>query len=163
VPFEGAQTAVQKTAHNGLRLPPELPFSLTLTSPIDTQPPRRAISSRLIDKCNPRKTQRIFVPKGAAVTGRIIRIERFYLTVSQFLILGVKLETVEADGVPQPFDARLQSIVKRLRQDLGSFDQMSGPEDPAVDLLRFEDVTADYIIHRGFEIEARTAAADTKQ
>jgi hypothetical protein len=41
--------------------------------------------------------------------------------------------------------------------------QMSGPEDPAVDLLRFENVTADYIIHRGFEIEARTAAADTKQ
>lgn len=55
----------------------------------------------------------------------------------------------------QPFDARLQSVVKRRkksrgallqRQNLGSFDQMSGPEDPAVGLLGFEKVNADYVI-----------------
>jgi hypothetical protein len=173
VPSESAQTVVQKTARKDFRLSPELPFSLALTRPIDTATAaagdllRAKLTSAIKEKHNG-----TLVPKGAAVTGRIISIERYYLTTSQFLILGVKLETVEADGVPQPFDARLQSVVKRhqkamnalvLRQDLGSFDQMSGPEDSAVGILRFDNVTADYVIHRGFEIEARTASAEAEQ
>ena len=163
---------VEKTARKSLRLPPELPFSLVLTNPIDTATAAAGdlFQAKLTTAIKGNHSG-ILVPKGAAVTGRIIRIERYYLATFQFLILGVKLETVEADGVPQPLDARLQSVVKRrqkamnalvLREDLGSFDQMSSPEDSAVGILRFDNVTADYVIHRGFEIEARTASAEAR-
>ena len=169
---ESPQIAAHETTRKGLRLPPELPFSLALTSPIDTATAaagdlfKARLTSAIKEKHNG-----VLVPKGATVTGRIIHIERFYGPASQSLMLAVRLETVEANGIEQPFDARLQSVVKRRkkssgalvqRQNLGSFDRMSGPEDPAVGLLGFEKVTADYVIDRGFEIEARTATAETK-
>jgi hypothetical protein len=173
VPSDGTRTVVEKTARKSLRLPPELPFSLVLTSPIDTATAAAGdLFQAKLTTAIKENHSGILVPKGAAVTGRIISIERYYLATFQFLILGVKLETIEAGSVPQPLDARLQSVVKRhkkamnalvLRQDLGSFDQMSVPEDLAVGILRFDNVTADYVIHRGFEIEARTATTEAKQ
>ena len=164
---------VEKTARKSLRLPPELPFSLVLTNPIDTATAAAGDLFRAkLTTAIKENHSGILVPKGAGVTGRIIRIERYYLATFQFLILGVKLETVKRVACHSRSMRGLQSVVKRrqkamnalvLREDLGSFDQMSGPEDSAVGILRFDNITADYVIHRGFEIEARTASAEAKQ
>lgn len=172
IPSESAPTAGKKTTRKSLPLPPELPFSVGLVSPIDTATAAAGdLFKAKLTGAIKEKHGGVLVPKGAAVTGRIIRIERLYGPASQSLLLAVKLETIEADGVPQPFDTRLQSVVKRRRksigavverENLGSFDQMSGPEDPAVGFLGFEKVTADYVIPRGFEMDAATTAADRK-
>src|SRR6202012_3212486 len=90
------------------------PFRAKLLSPIKT------------------KQHQVLAPKGAIVTGRIIRIERFY--EAQSLALSLKLESIGWDGVPHPFAARLVSSVERrhkaadalvVQEDLGTFDQIA--------------------------------------
>jgi len=106
------------------------------------------------------------VPKGAAITGRIVQIKRFYGSGSESLTLAFKLETIEAGGSLEPFGARLESLVKRsidssdsavVRQSLGSFDQMFDAADPSIGLLEFQSVTRDYIIKPGVELDGITA------
>ena len=104
----------------------------------------------------------VLLPKGAAITGRIVQIQRLYGPGFESLALAVKLETVEVNGAPQPFYARLESAVSTrkalLPQDLGSFEKMFDPDDPDVGVLQFEDVTEDYVINRGVKIAGSTAA-----
>lgn len=89
VPSESPQIAAQETARKGLRLPPELPFSIALTSPIDTATAAAGdlFKSKLTSAIKEKHTGAL-VPKGATVTGRIIRIERFYGPASQSLMLA---------------------------------------------------------------------------
>jgi hypothetical protein len=165
------QGAAHKTVFKALALPPGLPFRLALTHAIDTA---TAAAGDLVkaELTSPIKEKRngVLVPKGAAVIGRIVQIKRLYGPKSESLTLALKLETIEANGVPQPFDARLESLVRRrasymdssvVRQDLGSFgpsDQVFDPEDPSIGVLAFEDVTRDYVIKRGVEMAGTTAA-----
>ncbi|HUE20986.1 MAG TPA: hypothetical protein VMQ86_04850 [Bryobacteraceae bacterium] len=109
----------------------------------------------------------VLVPKGAAVTGRIVQIKRFYGSVSESLTLAFKLESIEANGMPRPFSAKLESLAKRsidssdalvVRQSLGTFDQMFDRDDPSVGVLEFQDVTQNYIIKRGVELDGITTA-----
>jgi len=101
---------------------------------------------------------------------RVIRIERVYGPVYQSLVLALKLETIEANGAPEPLYARLESVIKRAhntsvdKDDLGSFDRTFDPafdpKDPAVGMVQFDDVTDGYVINRGLEIAGITAAAN---
>jgi hypothetical protein len=149
-------------------LPADLPFQLALTTPIDSataaagDPFRAELTRAIRDKRNG-----ILVPKGAAVRGRIVRIERTYQAGTQLLTLGVRLETINVNGVQEPLRASLTSVVKRHpqvygfftgRQDLGTFGQIENARDPAVGVLEFRDVTGNYVIRAGLTIEGRTAA-----
>jgi hypothetical protein len=168
-PPETTGAVSPKRAKKGLRLPSGLSFSFVLTDPIDTATaaagdPFKARLKSAIGK----KRNVILVPKGAAISGRIVRIERVYGLVSQSLVLALKLETIEANGVPEPFYARLESVVKMghagpvEKENLGSFDKKFDPafdpKDPAVGIVQFDDVAGDYVINRGLEIEGVTAA-----
>jgi hypothetical protein len=96
-----------------------------------------------------------------------MRIERQYGLKSQALMLGLKPETIQINGAPQPFHAQLGTAITRhkkaagiliLRQDLGTFDEMSDPEDAAVGSVQFEHVKDGYVIPVGLRIEGRTTA-----
>lgn len=162
IPSETERVAAQNRDSKPLTLPTGLPFTIALTQAINTataaagDPIRAKLTSAIREKHHG-----ILVPKGAAVTGRIVQIEWHYRPESQSLMMAVKLETVEANGVLQPFEAQLELVGKialgprSRRVDLGSFEQM---EAPGTSLLRFEDVTRDYVIHRGLEIKGITAA-----
>jgi len=168
----GTMKAVSgNSAGKSLRLPSGLSFSFALTTPIETataasgDPFQARLKSAIREKHNG-----ILVPKGAAICGRIIRIERLYGPVYQSLVLALKLETIEANGVPAPLYARLKSVVKRghagpvEKDDLGSFHQVFDPafdpKDPAVGMVQFDDVTEDYVVNRGLEMEGVTAASN---
>jgi len=167
------QAAAEKRNLAPLTLPAGLQFTLALTSAIETA---TAAAGDLITAklTSPIKEghNKILVPKGAVVSGRIVQIERLYEKASQSLLLAVRPETIEIGGIPQPFAARLDSIVEApvtrrfarpsgllRRQDLGRFDQMADPQDAAGGLLRFENVTGHYVIQRGLELQGSTVAA----
>jgi hypothetical protein len=167
--FDAAPEETQVAAAKSVTvLPPDLTFSLVLLDPIpiataaagDLFRAKLAAAIRV-------KSGGISIPKDAIITGRIMRIERQYGPKSQSLMLGLKPETIQANGAPQPFHAQLGSAISRhkkvagtliLRQDLGTFDEMSNQEDSAVGSLRFEHVKDGYVIPAGLRIEGRTAA-----
>ena len=108
------------------------------------------------------------IPKGTTVRGRIVRFERFHGPISYSLVVGIRLETIESAGRAYPFHARLATSVEGLLdannrpgglavpQDLGSFDRMSGHDDPTIGFLQLEDVTRNYVIHRGLKMKGTT-------
>jgi hypothetical protein len=111
---ETVQGAAQTTVPKALALLPGLPFRLALTQPIDTataaagDPIKAKLAIPIKDKHSG-----VIVPAGTAVTGRIVQIERRYGPVFESLTLAFKLESVEANTVSQPFDARLEPVVKK--------------------------------------------------
>jgi len=81
------------------------------------------------------------------------------------LAVGIKLETIEAHGTRQPFPAMLESRVKKpirtsgaaaIARNLGSFDQMADPDAASAGILEIPDVSEDYVIHRGLEMDGIT-------
>jgi len=157
---ENATAAAEKTASKTLALPPGLSFRLALTNAIDTataaagDPIKAKLTSQIKEKGNG-----VLIPKGAAVTGRIVQIRRLYLPGFESLTLALKLETVNATGVPQPFHAKPQSAIVRST-DRGSvnrqgrpFGQMSDPEDPGVGFIEFQDVSEHFVINAGVEMD----------
>jgi len=164
-PSGGAQGADGKAASQTPGLPPGLPFRLELTREIDTATAAAGdrIEARLSTPIKG-KNKAVLVPKGAAVRGRIIQLKRLYGTGFETLTLAVRLETVEVNGAPQPFDARLDSAVVRrtVRRSFhsagGAFGQMSDPKDPTTGFFEFQDVRGNYVIDRGVEMDGATAA-----
>ena len=127
-PSEAGQSASQATALKTLALPAGLPFTLALADAIDTATAASgdAFKARLTSAIRD-KRDGVLVPKGAAITGRIVQIERIYGPASAALRLAIRLETVESGGTPQPFAARVHSSFDlrmqvathfKLRQDL---------------------------------------------
>ena len=167
LPAETEPAAVPKKEWKPLSLPAGLPFKLAFTQAIETataaagDPIQAKLTTPIQDK-----HAGILVAKGAAVTGRIVHIERFYGPMSQSLTLSVQVETIESGGVPQPFGATLESVVKARmesggalasRVDIGTFDRMedqAGQQDAGV--LLFEGAGKNYVIKRGVEIAGRT-------
>jgi hypothetical protein len=160
---ENATAATEKTASKTLALPPGVSFRLALTNAIDTataaagDPIKAKLTGPIKEKGNG-----VLIPKGAAVTGRIVQIERLYLPGFETLTLALKLETVNTTGVPQPFYAKPQSAIVRST-DRGSvnrqgrpFGQMSDPEDPGVGFLEFQDVSEHFVINAGVEMDGVT-------
>lgn len=87
-----------------LVVPAGFPFTLVLTQDIDTSTAAAGdpVTAKLAGAI--REGSRVFVPEGAAVRGRIVRIERFYVPYSYWTIV-IKLETVEAGGTAVPLPA----------------------------------------------------------
>jgi hypothetical protein len=169
MPAASQSEASERSAPQPLTLPAGLHFTLALTSPIDTATAAAGdtITATLTSPIG-RKHDNVLVPKGATVTGRIVQIVRLY--VARSWAVAVRLEAIENGGAFQPFPARLVTVVKRLSdgltrregltvmQNLGSFNQMPQLGDPAVGILRLEDVSKDYVIQRGIELEGITIA-----
>jgi hypothetical protein len=167
--FDAAPEETQAAAPKSVMvLPPDLTFSLVLLDPISTATAAAGDLFRAKLAAAIRvKGGGISIPKDAIITGRIMRIERQYGPKSQSSMLGLKPETIQANGAAQPFHAQLGSAISRhkkvagtliLRQNLGTFDEMSDQEDSAVDSLQFEHVKDGYVIPAGLRIEGRTAA-----
>ncbi|MGA8597249.1 MAG: hypothetical protein WB676_21240 [Bryobacteraceae bacterium] len=158
--------AGERRAPQPLTLPAGLRFTLALTRPIETETAAAGdtITAKLATPLA-EEHNHVLVPKGATVTGRIVKMERLYGASS--LIVGIRLETIERGGVPQPFPARLFTVAKRFSDvtdpfgliaapTLGSFDQMPQLDDLAVTTLRLEHATKSSVIRRGLEFEGTT-------
>ncbi|MGD0362844.1 MAG: hypothetical protein ABSC93_18355 [Bryobacteraceae bacterium] len=157
-----------KAVAKSLFLPPRLSLRIALTQAID--PATAAAGDTLKGKLTgpiKAKSGDVLVPAGATVTGRILHIERLYGATSESLAVAYRLETIEVNGVTQPFDASLKPTVRRrarsgsslaVGQELGTFDQMFDREDKGVSFLEFKDMQAGHAINAGVVIEGLTAA-----
>lgn len=164
---------VHSSAAKALVLPSGLNFTISLDDRIEVKHAAAgdAIKGVVISAIRKGRNQ-TFIRKGAVVSGRILRLERIYHGGSETLKLALEFDTVEVDGVSQPFYAELDSTVKRRtqtpvphpgeslrpRQDLGTFGEMVDSSDAGVGVIEFDDVTDDYVIQRGLEISGKTAA-----
>jgi hypothetical protein len=85
-------------------VPVGYPFTVVLAQDIDTSTAAAgdAVSAKLASAI--REGSRVFVPEGAAVRGRIVRIERYYIPYSYWKIV-IKLESAEAGGTVVPLAA----------------------------------------------------------
>jgi hypothetical protein len=86
-------------------LPGGLPFTIALTSSIDQTAAAAGdkIGAKLTAAIRDSKGQ-ILVPKGAAVTARMVQIRRFYVPEPSLRVV-LKLETVDIAGTPRPLAA----------------------------------------------------------
>jgi hypothetical protein len=97
----------------------------------------------------------VLAPKGAAVTGRIIQIRRFYLPEPS-LRLVFKLETVEVGGVARPLIAGpyvtvlTPSNVKTRLQSRNSPAALDN-QDPQNVVFQFWDIGKKFVLRPGFE------------
>ncbi len=90
-----------------IELPGGLGVELRLETPVDSQTsfvgdPLRAVVARHV-----KKDGRILIPKGAAVTGRLTRLEKLAAPASHYLV-GFEFYAVEFGSVRAPFRAHLQ-------------------------------------------------------
>jgi hypothetical protein len=98
----------------------------------------------------------VIAKEGAAVTGRIVKLQHFFGAKSSSITLAVKLETVDVNGTPQPiFAAPFRPGVRfakdkglSRRVELGSLDNL---EDPNAGVFDFRDVNANFLIKAGME------------
>jgi hypothetical protein len=90
-----------------LRLPPDLPLSLVLATPIDTgtaaagDPVLETVTSAVLDP----ESQRVLIPARATVHARIVKLEHWPAEPSRYVI-AILLETVEIGGLAMPLYAR---------------------------------------------------------
>ena len=102
----------------------------------------------------------VLIPKGATVSGRLVRVVRYYKPES--LVVTVRLETIENGGTVQPFAARLATVVRTVKysphfgQSLGSFGEMGSGDKPPDGVLRFVGFSKGYVIERGMQLEGMT-------
>ncbi len=163
-PEDSSQTEFQKTV---LALPPNLPFTLTLAESIHTATAAAGDVVKAKFKTPiTLKHHQAAVLAGTVATGRIMRLEWLYGSNSQSLTLTLKLESLELNGVSQPFNARLMTAPpQRLqrpntftgRQSLRAPSDMAERKDPSLGVLHFENAPADYVIAPGLEIKGKTA------
>jgi hypothetical protein len=100
-----ADAAAGKAAAAANELPGGLPFTIALSNNIDVTAAAAGdkMSATLTAAIRDAKGQ-ILVPKGAAITARIVQIRRFYVPEPS-LRLVLKLETVDIAGTPRPLAA----------------------------------------------------------
>lgn len=164
------QTEAPSPQADVMTLPTGLPFTITLMNAIDTAHSAAGDAIQATLRGPLRKGNgKVLLAKGARVGGRILKLERIYGPASDTLKVAIKLETVEVNGVPQPFHAKLESAVEkhsqmpratdeglRVRQELGTFGEMMDSSDSSAGVFEFQDVSQDYVIKRGMEINGTT-------
>ncbi len=166
-PPESGQVAAPKKAVVAIAVPAGLRLRIALTHSIDTataaagDPVRAKLMQPIKDK-----HAGIIIPAGAAMAGRIVRLEWVYGLHSRSLMLSIQVETVEAGGASQPFGARLDSVVKSRKElgrvaaptiPLGTFDQVEEEySEQDVGVLLFEGAGKDFVIRRGLQIAGHT-------
>jgi hypothetical protein len=150
-------------------LPPDLPFTVALTQPIDpaTAAAGDAIQARLTKPIRTRS--KVLVPAGAMITARIVGIKRYYQpatpknrTEQPGLVVRLKLESLENSGVLQPFKARPDTAPQRFakltgslstRVDMGTPDQL---QDSDTAVFEVRGANADRGLPSGLESNWRT-------
>jgi hypothetical protein len=147
-----------------VELPPGIPFTVTLTQDIDfavaaTGDP---ITARLATAIRD-ESATVLVAEGASITGRILRIRRFY-GQSALLVLAVKLETLDAGDTRRPFSAAVDpsgpDSAERTGFSIGGWNL--GPTttftDRGVAVFEFQNTTANPVIRAGLESKWVTTA-----
>jgi hypothetical protein len=175
--------APQKASVPSVSLPPGLAFKVVFTDRIDmaTAAAGDLIHGRLKGGIRDR-SEKTLVPEGAAVTGRIMRIQRSYNTSKSWaperrsahfslapsLVIAVRLETLDMGKGPQPFHAAYDSGARRFvkqtspfsaRVDIGSLEDLHAAENqPATATFEFGDNDPDHAVKSGLESNWITAA-----
>jgi len=153
-------------ASNGaaIELPPGIPFTVALTQDVDSgvaatgDPITGRMTSAIRDE-----SAKILVAESAAITGRILRIRRFY-GQSALLVIAVKLETLDAGGTPRPFSAAVYpsdtDSTERTGVSIGGWNL--GPTttltDRGVAVFEFQNTSVNPVIRAGLESKWVTIA-----
>ena len=163
-------------------IPPGIPFTITLTQSIDTATAAAGdlVKARLTGAIRS-KQKEVLVPKNAPVLGRIVELEKFYGNAGsgvQALRVGIQLESVEINGSRRDFEAQLDSVEQgsvlvvgsglggmrgmrsadriKAREDIGSWQEMLSSYSKTAGYLVFDDVTKDFVIRAGLDVEGKT-------
>jgi hypothetical protein len=173
----------QKASLPPVSLPPGLALKVVFTDRIDmaTAAAGDPIHGRLKGAIRDR-SEKILVPEGAAVTGRIMRVQRSYntsrswaperrsahISLEPSLVIAVRLETLDMGKGPQPFHAAYDSGARRFvkqtgpfsaRVDIGSLEDLHAAENqPATATFEFWENDPDHAIKSGLESNWITAA-----
>jgi hypothetical protein len=152
---EADAPAAGKTAAAG-ELPGGLPFMIALSSNIDVSAAAAGdkVSAKLTAAISGPQGQ-ILVPKGAAVTARIVQIRRFYVPEPS-LRLVLKLETVDIAGTPRPLAAAPDSRSPPSNNAKGTLQRRYNPvtldnQDPQAAVFQFWNTKGNFVQSSGFE------------
>jgi hypothetical protein len=104
-----AQEATSNDALRESRLPPNLSLDLTLGSPIDSDSVREGDEITARVDHDVRWKQKVIVPEGALVRGRIRRMEK-HETPRFYFVLGIEFVEIEFDHQRVIFIAKLERI-----------------------------------------------------
>ena len=162
-----------------LALPAGAPFKVTFTDRIDTATAAAGdpIHGRLKTAIREQSGD-VLIPEGTPVTGRILRVKRYYdlsqhrmvesraTTTQPSLVVDVRLETLEMAGVERPFKAAFDSgIQRRLKQpgimgrvEIGSFDQADSEANSEIGTFPFWDASPQPVVKAGLESSWVTVA-----
>ena len=95
-------------------------FDVTFTQGIDTataaagDPIQAKLKTAIRDA-----SSAVLAKEGATVTGRIVKLQRFFGAKSSSIMMGVKLETVDVNGTPRPIFAAPFRPGVRFEKDKG--------------------------------------------
>jgi hypothetical protein len=98
------------------QLPPGAQFSLSLVTPVDSQ---NAIVGQPVEaklSGNIKRNKQVVIPKGAAIRGRLVKLERR----GNFFIVGLEFETIEFENTQVPFRATFQGLSAAMNPALNA-------------------------------------------
>jgi hypothetical protein len=165
----GAEAAPVPKPPEPVRLPGGLLLELELDSDINSEKsfvgdPITAKVARTV-----RKGQNLIVPKGAAATGRIVRMERS-VGSPRTVTLGLQFSTLEFDKKKAPFEAQLEYVASFLdrRETVGvRYQRQPRPGEPVFlkddlkeqhpGLFQFQVDGDQLSLRRGFRMVFRTS------
>ena len=112
LPADGAGRGAASTSYE---LPAGLPFTVELTTTIhgDQAAAGDRIEGRLAKPIRDARQQKTLVPAGALVEGRLMRVETRHARPE--LIVALRWETLEINGVKAPFSAKPNRRVEDLK------------------------------------------------
>ena len=133
-----------------IELPPRLLMDLSLASEIDLSQaavgdPIRAVLSRPL-----KDGERVVLPEGTTVSGRLVRIQRSDLPVDHYVV-GIHLDTLEIDGASTGFSATMEDagpangLIRQAKRLDPSFDRRR--RSPRLDILVREHQRGQGILH----------------
>ena len=161
-PREPAVEGRREASHRSfVALPAGIPFTVALTQDIDTavaaigDPITARLATAIRDQ-----SSKVLVAEGAKISGRIIRMRRFY-GQSAMLVIAVKLETLDAGGTTRPFSATVDAdSAGRADFVIGGWNlgPTSTLTDSGVAVFEFQNTTANPVIRAGLESKWVTTA-----
>ncbi len=166
VPSEATRIAAPAVSIKSQPFPFGLPLTVVLTESINSA--TAAAGDRIkgtLKRAISEKSKGVLIPKDTPMVAQIVLIERDYGPQHPSLTLGIKLETVEVNGVRQPFYTSLEPSILNSHgrvkhadrvassRDLRALHQM---EESGVALVRIEGVSNRYVIPRGLELTGIT-------
>jgi hypothetical protein len=154
--------AAAKAAKAWEALPEGIQFTVALTDEIDVAVAAAGdkITAKLTAPISDAE-HRVLAPKGAAVTGRIIQIRRFYKPQALLRVV-LKLETVDVGGVPRPLTAGPVIVTQpvagnpRVRMQQRNNSASLDNQDPQAVVLQFWDFGKSFTLHGGYELKWST-------